>query len=363
MNIKTVISKITDRWPAKIICFALAIILYVFHQTTKVERRTIVVPLEIIQEGNVTYMGNIAKSVSILIRAKDEDINTIMPSEISASLNLNPIVDSGVCEVPIDISLSDRLLAMDPLEIKVKPDKITVRADERVIKYVEVRPQIVEEVAYGYKIEKVICDPPFVEIMGPKSIVSNIDHVSTKRIPASNASASFSTETSYYELNKLIDVPYKGPYKVTVAVLPELITQTFKDIPVKPVNLSENLQISEMTKSVSVTVEGTVVFLERYSLPMNAIVVNLSEITEAGTYELPLVSHISNSLTIKEISNEKISVTVIEAKKEEPVDSIFENSKSESENNTDASTSTKTNADGAVEVNSEKSSVKNSEKS
>lgn len=311
MNIKQVIEKITNNWPVKLVCFALAIVLYILHQASMIEKRTFIVPLTVIQEGNVTHVGNIEKNVSVVVRSSPEYINVIQPTDFMASINLNSA--TGNAEYPVTITLSDAILSIDPLEIQVKPDRINVKVEEKVLKYVEVKPSIVENVAYGYRIDKITCDPPYVEIIGPKSVVEGINEIYTKRIPCSNATSSFTAETSYYELNKLIEVPQKDSYKVTVAVVPEIVAKEFKNLPVVVHNLQSDLKIENIIPTMSIGVEGALTFVEKYLVPNNAVSINLSGITEPGEYEVPVSLQVSSSLKVLNKSFDKIKLSIVEA--------------------------------------------------
>lgn len=310
MSIKQLTEKITHNWPIKLVCFALAIILYILHQASLVEKKTFIVPLTVIQEGNLTYTDTIDKTVTVVVKTSPEYINVIQESDIVASLNLNTQNENGI--YPVNVSLSERVLTIDPLEIQVKPERINVNVVEKVLKYVEIKPSIVETVAKGYKIEKISCDPPYIEVIGPKSVVDSIEEVYTKRIPVSNATSSFTAETYYYELNKLLEVPYKGPYKVTVAVVPEEIVKEFNNLKLNVFNLDDNLKLDNVLPSINVTVEGTVPFFEKYTIPKNAVSINLANIHEAGEYEIPVRTHFANALTVSKINFDKVTVQISE---------------------------------------------------
>ncbi|MCR4742146.1 MAG: hypothetical protein K5866_04655 [Treponema sp.] len=310
MSIKQIVEKVTHNWPIKIICFALAIVLYILHQASMIEKKTFIIPLTVINDGNYTYIGELDKKVSVVVKTSPEYMNTIQSEEITASIDLTSKKANNI--YPVNITVDDSLLKIDPLEIQVKPEHITVNIEEKVMKYVKVKASIVDDVAPGYKIESVTCDPPFVEVIGAKSVVDKVDEVYTRRIPTSNASASFTAETSYYELNKLIEVPNKSPYKVTVEVLPEIKSYTFKDVPVSVLNLNPELEIETSLPKIVLDVEGTVPFLERYVLPLNAVSIDMSEITEVGDYELPLNIHVAGVLKILGISQDKVKVHVIQ---------------------------------------------------
>ena len=51
MNIKHLLDKILDKWPAKAVCLIIAIFLYFFHQASLIDSKTFVVPLNIIENG------------------------------------------------------------------------------------------------------------------------------------------------------------------------------------------------------------------------------------------------------------------------------------------------------------------------
>ena len=328
MNIKQIVEKVTNNWPIKIICFVLAIILYILHQASMIEKKTFIVPLTIINDGNYTYIGELEKKVSVIVKTSPEHMNSIQTDDITASINLNAKNPNSI--YPVNITVDDSILKIDPLEIQVKPEHIHVNVEEKVMKYVKVNPSIVDEVASGYRIESINCDPPFVEIIGPKSVVEQVDEVNTKRIPTSNASASFTAETSYYELNKLIEVPNKAPYRVTVEVLPKIKSHSYVDIPISVINLDSNLKIQNNLPKIKLDVEGTVPFLERYVLPANAICLDMQQITEEGNYELDLKIKVASVLKILGISQEKVNVQVIKVENQSEDDKKTEEESKES---------------------------------
>ena len=119
MNTKRLTDKLFDKWPAKIICFIIAVFLYFFHQASLVETKTFVLPLEVIENGMVMHLGNIPKSVSVVVRADDNDIKSILPSDMTATVSLDSITEKGTYNLPVNILLSENLMEMDSLEVKL----------------------------------------------------------------------------------------------------------------------------------------------------------------------------------------------------------------------------------------------------
>lgn len=311
MNKKRLLDKILDNWPAKVICLIIAIFLYFFHQASLIDSKTFVVPLQIIENGMVMHVGNVPGSVSVVVRAGDETIKSVLPSDISASVSLDNITKKGTYKLPVKIALSESLMEYDPFEVKIKDDSITIDVDRKAIKYVPLMPSIVGDVAHGYEIDSISMSPSTVEISGPESIVNATEHIYTTRINVSNAETNFSTETSYQKTNKLISIIDEENFRATISVKPVIMERDFTEIPVEILNLDKELEISGELPLVSIKLSGSMPVLEDYILSKHAVQVNLRDIDEPGTYELPLRYVLPSNLNLIEKSDDELTLTIV----------------------------------------------------
>lgn len=311
MNTKRLLDKILDKWPAKVICFVIAIFLYFFHQASLIDSKTVVVPLEIIENGIVMHVGSAPTSVSVTVRTGDEIIKTILPSDISASVSLDTLTEKGTYKLPVKITLSEDLMAYDPFEVKLKDETVTIDVDRKSIKYVSIIPSVVGEVAHGYEIESISMSPSTVEISGPESVVNATEQIFTTRLNVNNAETNFSTETSYQQLNKLLTVLDEGPFKAEVTIRPVTMERIFDAVPVEILNLSENLEIKDELPMITLKLSGAMPVLENYIISRHAVQLNLREITEPGTYEIPLRYSVPANLTLVEKSDETLTITLV----------------------------------------------------
>lgn len=318
MNTKRLLDKILDKWPAKVICLVIAIFLYFFHQASLIDSKTIVVPLQIIENGMVMHVGSTPGSVSVVVRAEEETIKSVLPSDISASVCLDTITEKGSYKLPVKITLSNSLLAYDPFEVKLKDDSVTIDVDRKAIKYVRIAPSIVGEVAHGYEIESISMNPSTVEIAGPESVVNATEQIFTTRLNVSNAEINFSTETSYQQLNKLLTVMDEGPFKAEVTIKPKMMERTFDSVPIEILNLDNNLDIQGELPLISIKLSGSMPVLENYILSKHAVQINFSEVYEPGVYELPLRYVLPANLQLIEKSDDEITVTIIQKTEEKP---------------------------------------------
>ena len=311
MNTKHLLDKILDKWPSKVICLVIAIFLYFFHQASLIDSKTFVVPLQIIEDGMVMHVGSVPGSVSVVVRASDETIKSVSPADISASISLDAITEKGTYKLPVKITLAEKLKEYDPFEVKLKDDSITIDVDTKAIKYVPIAPSIVGEVAHGYEIESITMSPSTIEISGPKSVVNATETIYTTRLNVSNAETNFTTETSYQKPNKLLVITEEEPIKATVSVKPKTMERDFTDINVEVLNLDDGLEIAGELPLISIKLSGSMPVLEDYILSKHAVQVNLRDIYEPGTYELPLRYVLPSNLNLIEKSDDELTLTIV----------------------------------------------------
>jgi len=332
MNINQPIKKFFDKWPSKIICVVLAIFLYIFHQVSLVDKKTFVVPLKVVESGMMIHGKELPSSVSVIVRANNDVINTISSNDIRASIYLNPYTENGNFEIPVELSLSDKILAYDPLEVKVKPEYINVRIEKKVLKNLKIEPSIVGEVAHGYEIKDISVSPQYVEAIGPESIIEKITSINTTRVTVSNAVTDFATEADYLPVNNLISIANKGPYRVTISVQQSIVDKTLENVAILPLSLSKNLKLTKELPSVNVKISGTLLNLEKYSPAINALSVDFTNIVEPGIYELPVKYSFPYFVLVndREVESVTVEVGVVDAKQENLEDNVNDKGDDES---------------------------------
>ena len=311
MNTKHLLDKILDKWPAKVVCLVIAIFLYFFHQASLIDSKTFVVPLQIEENGIVMHVGSVPGSVAVVVRTSDEIIKSVSASDITASISLDAITAKGTYTLPVKIILKDTLMAYDPFEVRLKDDSITVDVDKKVTKYLPMAPSIVGEVAHGYEIDSITISPSTIEISGPESIVNATEQIYTTRINVSNAETNFSTETSYQKTNKLITMNEEESFRATVSVKPVVMERDFTEVPVEVLNLDKELEIEGELPLVSIKLSGSMPVLEDYILSKHAVQINLRDVDEPGTYELPLRYVLPSNLNLIEKSDDEFTLTIV----------------------------------------------------
>jgi len=312
MKLKQLTEKLLDKWFIKLLCLAIAIGLYIFHQVSAIEKRSFVVPLTMIENGSVTHVDGKKKSVTVTIRANADQITQVHSSDIIASVILDALPKSGEYSVPVNIDINPELLLNNPFEIRVSPEYVKVQVEKKSIQYIKVVPSIVGECLHGYEVSKVQVNPEYVEVIGPESLLENTAEIKTEMIEVDNAKSSFTISVNCKEISNALDITNKGPYEVTVEIEAIELQRDFEKIPVELKGLNANMALKGDAPEVTFKVEGNMATLEAYELPKNSVYVDVSTIHEPGTYELPLVINLPSSYKVLEKSVENVTVTLEE---------------------------------------------------
>ena len=316
MKANQLFDKILEKWPVKVGCLIVAICLYLFHQASLTDKRSFVIPLQVIEEGAVMHIGDFTSNVTVTVRANTDQISAVHSNQLNAYINLNSIVKKGEYTLPVKIDVSDELLAFDPFEITVKPENIKLHVENKDMKFIPLEPSIVGEPAHGYEVTSVKIVPSELEVMGPESLIEYTQKLYTEKIDVEGLTQKTEYEVQYRTVNKLLTILDEGPYQVVVNIEPALMERTINDIAVNVLSLSDKFYLKDDVQPVSVTLEGTVPVLENYSPAKRFVTLDLQKITEPGEYDLPLVYSVPSYLALVESSQQVVHVVVL-AKEEE----------------------------------------------
>ncbi len=310
--------KILDKWPVKVCCLIVAICLYLFHQASLTDKRSFVIPLTFIEEGGVIHTGDYTSTVTVVVRANMEELSSVHSNQLHAFVNLNGISKNGEYNLPVKVNVADELMAFDPFEIKVKPEYIKIKVENKDFKYVPLEASIIGEPAHGYEITEVQITPSFVEISGPQSMIENTQKVYLEKIDVSQLSNNQNFSVQYISLNKLLSIKENGPFDVSVVIEPQEMERTLDNVNVSVVGLSDRFYLKDDVMPISITLEGTVTDLENYTPNKRLVTLELQKILEPGEYDLPLTFNVPSYLFFIDSSEKIIHISVLEKEEEKP---------------------------------------------
>ncbi len=311
MNKKSLISRLLDNWPVKIICLIISIFLYIFHQTSIIDKKNVVVPLKIIENGLVMHVGTVPSAVAVVVRGNDSDVKSIVSSDFEAVVNLDNITEKGSYQIPVQLNLSDKLMEYDPLEVKLKDRQVNIKVDYKETKYVEFSPSVVGDAAHGYTVSAVEMNPSFLQISGAKSVLDKITFIETTKINVSNAKNTFKSEVEYIKPSKNIEILEETPFTATVIIAPLNYEKQITNINIEARTLSDEFEIISTVPKLNVLLKGTMPDLESYEPSENFAYIDCSEIQSEGTYTLSVKLNVPKKFETISKSFEKVNIKVI----------------------------------------------------
>ncbi|MBD5435053.1 MAG: hypothetical protein HDR36_00805 [Treponema sp.] len=311
MKIKPLLEKLNDRWPAKAICIVAACVLYMFNQHTSLERRSLAVRLNVLQEGEMLCTTHLPSSVSVTIRTNAENISHVNAEGITATLDLNYITKEGNFDVPVLVSLPSNLESLDPLEVTVYPEKIKVHLEKNISRAVKVVPYEIGRSPYGYMVKKISVTPPYVEIFGPRSIVENVNALEVGAVVIDEKTESFSERKRIINRNRLVKIDGSSEVEVNVEVGLVQGTKSFSNVPIELKNLNPEFEI-EGNFFANFSIMGAQLVLDEYEILPGVLSADLGAISEAGEYEIPVIVLLPQDFHLESISVESISISVSE---------------------------------------------------
>ena len=318
MMLSQKLEKLTENWPAKILCLVAAIFICVFHHISTQETKSIAIPLQVIADGKMVPVNSIPKIIKITVKGRPADIKQIEADDFGAYINIGYYTESGMHMVPVEIELSDTVSIMEDLEVTAKPHEIEVNLEKLVTDYVPAVPLIKDEPAYGYKCDEVVIEPELIQISGPESIVASETGINTTIIELNSKNSSFEKTLSLINKNKHITVE-PSEVKVKVHIEPIVQERILRSIPISFINLPENLKIKDGTKSINVIISGEMLNVEKYLVPQDAYFIDCADITGTGDFTLPVKISSQKKISVISVEPKEITFSVEEKKSDETV--------------------------------------------
>ncbi|MDR3020503.1 MAG: hypothetical protein LBU66_06320 [Treponema sp.] len=206
MNREKLIAKITEKWPAKILSVAAALVISVFYRMNTLETRTFTVPLRIYENNLIVPVTSAPNTVRINLRGEAGGIIPIQEDDIEAYIDLNKYTNDGSYRIPVQIQKKGRALGVEPLEISVIPIEIPLVLEEKITRTIPVFPVTSGTTAIGYELTNQTIVPESVIAEGPKSVLAAQFNFNTETVDLENRYSDFNVIINVENTNQLITI-------------------------------------------------------------------------------------------------------------------------------------------------------------
>jgi len=206
LNREKLLSKITEKWPAKVISLLIALVIAVFYRMNTLERRTFIVPLTVIGNEAFIPVSSFSDTARISLRGEAGGIFPILEEDIIAFIDLGKYTKEGTFIVPVQIRKKGSALGVEPIEISVLPADVSLMLEQNITRSIPVYPVFNGVIASGYVLTSQSINPDSITVKGPRTVIENHHGFNTEIININGRFESLSGFTGIINENPLITI-------------------------------------------------------------------------------------------------------------------------------------------------------------
>ena len=191
----------------------------------------------------------------------------------------------------------------------VYPNRIQISLDEYQVKTVPVLSNLIVRPAPGYiQVGKIVFSPRKIEIAGPKEELALINHVETIFDTLVGTTTSIKGHLDIATLGRLIEYS-ENEVEINLDIQ-EISERIIVDIPVRVINIPDNIRVFPSPQTVSLTVVGGVQRIAKLNPEEVQIVINFNNWNRQIQFYEPQVNIPSDVLEWRDISPRSLELGV-----------------------------------------------------
>ena len=287
-NIKRRLLHFVENWPIKIICLVFAVLLSQFYRETLLEKRYLIVPLTVKNEGTLTPAEQYPSKVKVSVWGNASTIGSIGEEDVSAYIDISAFTTDGIYRVPIQTKLNGTLTPLGTIEINTDPSMLSLKLETCIRKQVPVVLSLKGIPADGYEVTESSVDPATAEIEGPAELIEKITELVTEPLSIESRTNGFSGTAAIVNDNPLLSINGKTQVSHTVKIAETTMHKQFNNVPLYFTTSNRDFSITADKKTARFDVQGPKKLLETWNPPENILTVSCEAITEPGVYTLPV---------------------------------------------------------------------------
>ena len=309
MNSREILQRITSNWPAKILSVVAAIILYLSYRIGTLEERFFSVPLSVITYEGFVAVGEVPSNVRVSLRGQPGEIFLILTEDIDAFVDLTEHSREGQYRAPVLITKSGTAEGSD-FELRVEPLEVTITQEEVVSRSIEVFPSVKGFPADGFELAEYEIDPPEIEVEGSRSAVAQLSNAVTDDIDLASRAADFTVRTRVVIDEQRVRVIGSDIVEFRGTVRPVVVARVLREIAIEVDGIAPGFFATPEVGFGEAHVRGSVVSINAVERNSVRLVVDGSEITAAGEYNLPVFPVLPQGVEGLSVSPPTVTVRV-----------------------------------------------------
>ncbi|NCN04557.1 MAG: YbbR-like domain-containing protein [Spirochaetales bacterium] len=281
-----ILKTILNNWPAKVLSFAAAVLLYFITGISTMEERFVTVGVQVLVPDGLTVYSSEFSRIPVTLRGNDEGIWTVREEDILLTADFTDAVDEGIFRKPLVIGRQGNATALESLEII--PDQGTIQVElQRVLaKTVRVNVDTRGIPAVGFQMGMISVIPEEVEISGPRTLVESLTTLSTKPVDLAGRDSNLVSPVEFASLDSRLEVQGGNQVEVRISIEEAVVLTTFTGVDILVLDTPPGLVLSQSLIPGDIRVQGAQLLLEQVRTDQVRLTVDAAEIDGPGTYRL-----------------------------------------------------------------------------
>jgi YbbR domain-containing protein len=300
-----------ENWPAKIIALGIAIVIVLFNDLADVSERYFSVPLDLRLSGDVVPGEEFTNRVRIRLRGDESQIFEVQEEDVIAYADLTEHTTEGVFRAPVQVERTGSALDLEALEISVEPANVTVTLEEKLVRSLEVVPNIAGFPPPGYELSDYRVSPTTVDVVGPRSRVEELTQILTEEISLTGRTSDFSERVRLSRPDPLVEFPGGSIVDFRALIVETVVQTSFENIEISIVDLTTDLTVVSSVPTGTIRVQGKQLDVESVPRGRIGLFVDAGGIDEPGAYTLPVRPQIPGGILVLGIEPARIELTVV----------------------------------------------------
>lgn len=311
MSRKPLLERVLENWPAKVLSFMAAALLFSFNQLNRLEERPLAVPLRLVRSVDLAPSSAYPRTVRIVLKGESNSIYAIQEGDLEAVLDLSAFQAEGVYRVPVTVEKRGSAFDIDPLEIRVDPSEVAIALERRISRSVPIVPSFRGFLDPGYELASSELVPPTAEIEGPSSLVRKASDVTTEFIELSGRGEDFSAVVRLQQRDPLLTFVGSGTVEFRAKVQKALAFRSFEGLSIHLEGLAPGLSVAGELPPGTLRVVGSRNDLSNLVPPGDALYADLSLIDEPGVYTVPVGVRIPSGISAEAWTPGAVTLAVV----------------------------------------------------
>ncbi|MDR0597635.1 MAG: hypothetical protein LBG14_03920 [Treponema sp.] len=310
-SIGPLLARLAENWPPKVISVAMAIVLLVFHRMSLLEERFFSAPLIVETDSALIPSSPYPGMVRIALRGDANTIYPIMEDDIRAYVDLDKYTEPGTYRAPVQIRKYGTAIRAEALEISVDPLELVLTLDERLSKTVSLQANFRGVVESGYELSSYTLEPSHVVLEGPKSMLADVEQLSTEAIELSGRSEDFSAALRILNDEPLFILRGNSFTEFRGTVREKQRAESFENLPIRVEGLDRSFAGELEINSGSVRIEGGQTIFDRTKSQDIRLYVDCASINAPGDFLLPVLVFFPHLFTIIRQDPQQVKIHIL----------------------------------------------------